>query len=188
MYIAVNGGWCSWRSSGSCSKSCGTGSQERVRSCTCPSPKHGGSSCSGSSIGYRDCNTQCCPGEPQHQNFHSIFTHHLVKYVDACFHARRLQLLVWVSIIMLYSCLIQIMIHKAVKFFCSPKMMRNIWILLNHLYSKSMGSGLTGPDMVVVPEHAALEFKQVGGHVTTRYQAAEVGDALDQHKTLRFAT
>ena len=51
-----------------------------------------------------------------------------------------------------------------------------------------MGSGLTGPDMVVVPEHAALEFKQVGGHVTTQYQAAEVGDALDQQKTLRFAT
>ena len=94
MYIAVNGGWCLWRSSGSCSKTCGTGSQRRVRSCTCPSPKHGGSSCSGSSTGYRDCNTQCCPGEPQHQNFHSIFTHHPVKYVDACFHARRLQLLV----------------------------------------------------------------------------------------------
>ena len=51
-----------------------------------------------------------------------------------------------------------------------------------------MGSGLTGPDMVVVPEHVALEFAHAGGHVTTRYQAVEGGDALDQHKTVWLAT
>ena len=45
--FAVDGGWSSWGGWASCSQSCGTGSQERSRSCTQPAPKYGGKSCPG---------------------------------------------------------------------------------------------------------------------------------------------
>ena len=51
----MNGGWSSW---GSCSKSCGSGSQ--TRTCTNPRPAYGGSQCSGSP--FKTCNTEACPG------------------------------------------------------------------------------------------------------------------------------
>lgn len=49
----VNGGWSSW---GSCSKSCGGGTQ--TRTCTNPPPSGGGASCSGASS--QACNTHSC--------------------------------------------------------------------------------------------------------------------------------
>jgi len=51
----VNGGWSPW---GSCSVSCGGGSQ--TRTCTNPSPENGGDDCVGSS--RQACNTNGCGG------------------------------------------------------------------------------------------------------------------------------
>jgi hypothetical protein len=53
----VNGGWSSW---GSCSASCGGGTQ--TRTCTNPAPANGGAYCSGAST--QSCNTQLCPAPP----------------------------------------------------------------------------------------------------------------------------
>ena len=61
--ILVNGGYSSWSSWGSCSKSCGTGSQSKSRSCNNPAPQHGGASCSGSSSATQNCNTHNCPSK-----------------------------------------------------------------------------------------------------------------------------
>ena len=61
-FFPVNGNWGKWGGFGSCNKPCGTGTQQRSRSCTNPKPDHGGKSCSGSSINSRYCNTHKCPG------------------------------------------------------------------------------------------------------------------------------
>ncbi len=49
----VNGGWSAWTSWSTCSKTCGSGSQTRTRTCR--------SQCSGSSSQSKACNTQACP-------------------------------------------------------------------------------------------------------------------------------
>lgn len=51
--VVVDGGWSSW---GSCTVSCGGGTQ--TRTCTNPSPSGGGANCSGPSS--QSCNTQAC--------------------------------------------------------------------------------------------------------------------------------
>ena len=50
---AVDGGWTDW---GTCSKTCGGGTQ--ARTCTNPAPSGGGKGCAGS--GSQTCNTQAC--------------------------------------------------------------------------------------------------------------------------------
>ena len=60
-HCPVHGGWSAWKTSGSCSKTCGTGSQKYVRSCTNPKPAHGGNKCSGSTSKTEKCNTHHCP-------------------------------------------------------------------------------------------------------------------------------
>ncbi|XP_062620366.1 IgGFc-binding protein-like [Saccostrea cucullata] len=61
-YCPVNGNWGSWgRWSTSCSKTCGTGVQTRVRPCNNPSPKYGGKTCSGTSTSTKSCITKYCP-------------------------------------------------------------------------------------------------------------------------------
>jgi len=50
----VDGGWTDW---GTCSQSCGGGTQ--TRSCTNPTPANGGADCVGSNT--QSCNTQACP-------------------------------------------------------------------------------------------------------------------------------
>ncbi|XP_067650561.1 coadhesin-like [Haliotis asinina] len=63
----VDGAWATWTvaSTGPCSVTCGGGQQSlsRVRTCTNPSPAHGGSSCPGSSTDNlsQSCNTTPCP-------------------------------------------------------------------------------------------------------------------------------
>ncbi|XP_022799542.1 SCO-spondin-like [Stylophora pistillata] len=57
----VDGGWSDWSEWNSCSKSCGTGLQERSRSCTQPAPLHSGKPCEGESLENRGCNTHSCP-------------------------------------------------------------------------------------------------------------------------------
>ena len=54
---SVNGAWSTW---GSCSATCGGGTQ--ARSCTSPVPANGGAACSGATS--QACNTQACPLPP----------------------------------------------------------------------------------------------------------------------------
>jgi len=56
----VNGGYTKWSSFGACSKTCDAGVQVRSRSCTNPSPKHGGKSCSGAAKDSRPCKVRDC--------------------------------------------------------------------------------------------------------------------------------
>ncbi|XP_069105032.1 SCO-spondin-like [Argopecten irradians] len=57
----IDGGWSSYGSWGSCSRSCGTGSRTQTRQCNNPSPAHGGANCAGSSSNSESCNTHPCP-------------------------------------------------------------------------------------------------------------------------------
>uniref|UniRef100_A0A8C4QDL8 Uncharacterized protein n=1 Tax=Eptatretus burgeri TaxID=7764 RepID=A0A8C4QDL8_EPTBU len=57
----VHGGWSSWLSWETCSRSCGEGLQTRQRSCNDPAPAFDGESCRGSSIQTQICNSQQCP-------------------------------------------------------------------------------------------------------------------------------
>ena len=59
----VDGGYGTWTSWNTCSKTCGGGSQSRSRSCTSPAPQYGGKSCSGASSGTQACNTHNCPSK-----------------------------------------------------------------------------------------------------------------------------
>lgn len=60
-HCPVNGGWSLWGAWGSCSKSCGDGSQVRMRNCTSPPPSNGGALCVGSSSQSQSCNSEACP-------------------------------------------------------------------------------------------------------------------------------
>ena len=62
IMLTVNGGYTSWTTWTTCTRSCGSGSQARTRSCTNPRPAHGGAQCSGSSSDTQSCNTQSCAG------------------------------------------------------------------------------------------------------------------------------
>ena len=59
----VDGGLTSWTPFSTCSKSCGEGTQERLRTCTNPAPKHGGKDCSGQLKESRNCKEKECPGK-----------------------------------------------------------------------------------------------------------------------------
>ncbi len=56
----IDGGWSGWSSWGSCSVSCGGGTQTRTRTCTNPAPANGGAACVGSSSESQSCNTGAC--------------------------------------------------------------------------------------------------------------------------------
>uniref|UniRef100_A0A7M5UUX8 Hemicentin-1 n=1 Tax=Clytia hemisphaerica TaxID=252671 RepID=A0A7M5UUX8_9CNID len=56
----VDGGFSSWSLYGECSELCGGGEQERSRTCTNPTPAHGGKDCEGKIEETRPCNTQKC--------------------------------------------------------------------------------------------------------------------------------
>ncbi|KAK3095774.1 hypothetical protein FSP39_018901, partial [Pinctada imbricata] len=57
----VDGNWSVWTAWGSCTATCGTGTQTKTRTCTDPSANNGGAACSGDSSASQDCNTQGCP-------------------------------------------------------------------------------------------------------------------------------
>ncbi|XP_052785558.1 cartilage intermediate layer protein 1-like isoform X2 [Mya arenaria] len=57
----VEGKWAFWGDWGSCSKTCGTGSQQRTRTCTQPAPANGGKVCTGNSTQTRLCADYKCP-------------------------------------------------------------------------------------------------------------------------------
>ena len=58
----VNGQWGSWGSFSTCTKTCGTGTQIRVRECNNPPPSDGGSDCIGAAEDTQNCNTNACQG------------------------------------------------------------------------------------------------------------------------------
>ncbi|WAR21411.1 SEM5A-like protein [Mya arenaria] len=58
--ISVDGGWDSWGHWGTCSVTCGVGTNLRHRSCNHPEPKHGGISCVGSPTSQKHCTHNDC--------------------------------------------------------------------------------------------------------------------------------
>ncbi|KAM5157512.1 SCO-spondin-like [Mantella aurantiaca] len=56
----VAGGWSHWSSWTECTATCDSGIQTRNRSCSNPTPLHGGPNCRGPQIQTRECNTQPC--------------------------------------------------------------------------------------------------------------------------------
>lgn len=59
----VDGVWVTWGSWGTCTVTCGGGSQTRSRTCTNPAPQYGGAACPGSGGSSQACNTQHCPSK-----------------------------------------------------------------------------------------------------------------------------
>jgi hypothetical protein len=55
---SINGGWSEWVNSGACDKECG-GKLTQVRSCTNPTPEHGGKDCVGDPMQFLPCNGIC---------------------------------------------------------------------------------------------------------------------------------
>ena len=63
IYVfSVDGKYGPWIQTGSCSKSCDTGSQTFIRKCDSPPPSNGGKDCVGISKKVGICNTHACPG------------------------------------------------------------------------------------------------------------------------------
>ena len=64
--LIVDGHWSSWGAFGSCSRSCGGGTQYRRRACNNPAPSGGGKNCPGPSHQSNACNMRACSGEKFH--------------------------------------------------------------------------------------------------------------------------
>ena len=61
ILFAVDGVWAAWGSWGTCTVTCGGGTQTRSRTCTNPAPQYNGADCPGSDGSSQDCNTHHCP-------------------------------------------------------------------------------------------------------------------------------
>ena len=63
--FAGDGGYSEWSQWSECTKACGGGKEKRHRSCTNPSPTHGGKDCSrlGDASEERECNSDPCAGK-----------------------------------------------------------------------------------------------------------------------------
>ncbi|XP_071130861.1 uncharacterized protein [Mytilus edulis] len=59
-HCPIDGVWTSWSGWGTCTVSCGGGSQDRTRSCTNPAPQYGGADCVGVTSETQGCNSQLC--------------------------------------------------------------------------------------------------------------------------------
>lgn len=57
----IDGKFGSWEEWSPCSKTCGTGIQNRMRKCNNPSPQYGGQNCTGTYLENRLCNAHNCP-------------------------------------------------------------------------------------------------------------------------------
>ncbi|XP_021353718.1 neurogenic locus notch homolog protein 1-like [Mizuhopecten yessoensis] len=57
----IDGGWSSWSGWGTCSVTCGGGTQQKTRSCTNPARQYGGADCPNSATASQSCNTHDCP-------------------------------------------------------------------------------------------------------------------------------
>lgn len=56
----VDGAWTTWNSWGTCTVTCGGGTQDRTRSCTNPAPQYNGAACASNGLETQACNTQVC--------------------------------------------------------------------------------------------------------------------------------
>ena len=61
--VSVDGGYSDFGDWSECSAECEGGTQTRTRTCTNPSPDHGGADCVGDSSETRTCNTHPCPSK-----------------------------------------------------------------------------------------------------------------------------
>ena len=61
LFFSVNGRWSNWAAWSRCSKTCGNGTKNRLRTCTNPPPKDGGK-CVGPSKQMKPCLEKRCPG------------------------------------------------------------------------------------------------------------------------------
>lgn len=61
LYIAVDGIWSTWGDWGLCTKTCGGGTETRVRRCDNPAPAYGGKDCIGENAQTRLCAAATCP-------------------------------------------------------------------------------------------------------------------------------
>ncbi len=61
MLVLVNGNWGSWSPWSFCSKTCGSGSQTRIRFCDSPALVNGRAACPGNASESQICNAQSCP-------------------------------------------------------------------------------------------------------------------------------
>lgn len=59
---SVDGGWGAWQTWSSCSVTCGSGVQNRARSCDNPVPQYGGHQCTGDATKIQICHERSCPG------------------------------------------------------------------------------------------------------------------------------
>ena len=66
IFILVPGSYTPWSNWKTCSATCGGGTKERSRTCTNPSPQHGGANCKDQNLGAAAqrtaCNKDPCPG------------------------------------------------------------------------------------------------------------------------------
>ncbi|XP_023932116.1 uncharacterized protein LOC106156983 [Lingula anatina] len=69
-----NGGLTSWTSWGSCSVTCGGGTQSRTRSCTNPTQAGNGLPCSGLTSETQQCNTDSCPLSQAEEDYGVVVT------------------------------------------------------------------------------------------------------------------
>ena len=62
IFSAIDGNYTKWSEWSECSATCRGGSQTRTRTCTNPTPQHGGKNCSelGPANETQECNTNAC--------------------------------------------------------------------------------------------------------------------------------
>jgi hypothetical protein len=58
----VDGEWADWTQWSVCSVTCEAGKKVRSRTCSNPSPAHGGQDCIGNKTEVKGCQKQLCPG------------------------------------------------------------------------------------------------------------------------------
>lgn len=65
--VSVDGSFGNWSEWSTCDATCGGGIQQRYRTCTNPSPSHGGRDCLTANLGpsmvTQSCNINECPGK-----------------------------------------------------------------------------------------------------------------------------
>ena len=62
LVSTVDGGWSDFGDWSECSVTCGSGVQERSRTCTNPPPAYGGAGCSGNAKETKECEAGECKG------------------------------------------------------------------------------------------------------------------------------
>ena len=73
--MLVDGGWTTWTLDGTCSVTCGDGTQQRTRACTDPAPVGTGATCGGSGTSEIACNDGVCPGLSTYIFYHLSTVH-----------------------------------------------------------------------------------------------------------------